>query len=82
MGKKGKEEKKEWKDLMPEEKTEALQDRIEDHMRHQEKNQSIVYSYFGTPTMDVENNNLLFPCNMCSKLIARNATRAATITLV
>ncbi|PRP72857.1 hypothetical protein PROFUN_17139, partial [Planoprotostelium fungivorum] len=67
MGKKGKGEKKKWKDLTPEEKTKALQDRIKDHMRHQEKNQLIVYSYFGTPTLDVENNNLLFPCNIHKK---------------
>ncbi|PRP82489.1 hypothetical protein PROFUN_09736 [Planoprotostelium fungivorum] len=82
MGKEEKEDKKEWKEFMQEEKTEVLQQRIESHMRQQEKKKSIVYSHFGPPTMDVENNKLLFPCNICSKLIPCNASGAATITLV
>ncbi|PRP73356.1 hypothetical protein PROFUN_16790 [Planoprotostelium fungivorum] len=64
--------------FQPEEKIKPLQERIENHMRLQEKKKSIVYSYFGLPTMDVENNNLLFPCNMCSKLIDCDTTGAAT----
>ncbi|PRP82490.1 hypothetical protein PROFUN_09737, partial [Planoprotostelium fungivorum] len=82
MGKEEKEEKKEWKEFTQEEKTKVLQQRIESHMRQQEKKKSIVYSHFGPPTMDVENNKLLFPCNICSKLIPLNASGAATITLV
>ncbi|PRP73240.1 hypothetical protein PROFUN_16918 [Planoprotostelium fungivorum] len=50
-------------------------------MRQQEKKKLIVYSYFRLPTTDIENNKLLFPCNMSSKLIAHNASGAATITL-